>query len=85
MRYMHLAEGHKEQAIRLLDHRPTSSDPVRPSTPPLRGYAQGERTATAHGHREVSEQGERTESAQNEQAVPAPGEQSAVEAGLEAL
>jgi site-specific recombinase XerD len=28
MRYMHLAEGHKEQAIRLLDRRPASTAPV---------------------------------------------------------
>lgn len=26
MRYMHLAEGHDEQAIRLLDARPASED-----------------------------------------------------------
>ncbi len=29
MRYMHLAEGHKEQAIRLLDHRPAAAPAVR--------------------------------------------------------
>jgi site-specific recombinase XerD len=26
MRYMHLAKGHKEQAISLLDHRPVHAD-----------------------------------------------------------
>jgi integrase len=29
MRYMHLAEGHKEQAIRLLDRRPAAAPAPR--------------------------------------------------------
>jgi site-specific recombinase XerD len=49
LRYSHLTLDVRLEAVRGLDRRPASPDPVRPSTPPLRGYAQGERTSVEAG------------------------------------
>ena len=78
MRYMHLAEGHKEQAIRLLDRRPAASDIARPSTGS--GRAEGAETVRPSTPAPL-----RGAYAQGERPSTAPGERSPVEAGLEAL